>query len=148
MGHEKLLRRVTNMALVLLLLVGLAVVPASTASSASERTVRLLFVHSPGCPHCAYQRPIVREFEQSHPEVGVTWVRYGELNREQRRLIEGTSGHPVMVFHNGKCIRQVVGETARGDLEKEYDTFKKDLKNCLQAGNEKKTTTGSQIICR
>ncbi len=122
--------------------------PQGTAPAASASTVSLLFAHSPGCSHCAYQRPIISEFEQSHRNLKVTRVIYDKLNSEQRRLIEGTSGHPVMVFYSGKCKRQVVGETALGDLEKEYEAFKSGLQDCLQAGTERKTTTGSGVVCR
>lgn len=122
--------------------------PQGTAPPVSASAVQLLFAHSHGCSHCAYQRPIISEFERRHRDLKVTRVIYDKLNSEQRRLIEGTSGHPVMVFYSGKCKKQVVGETALGDLEKEYEAFKSDLQGCLQAGTERKTTTGSGVVCR
>ncbi|MBI2876267.1 MAG: thioredoxin family protein [Candidatus Tectomicrobia bacterium] len=105
--------------------------------------VELLFAYSSGCSHCAYQKPIVRKFQERHPEVGVRWVNYSDLNRGDRKLIEGTSGHPVMVFHNGGHVRQMVGETSLSSLEEEYLAFKK------QPGGTgaSKITTGSNDTC-
>ena len=90
MSYEKPLRPMIG--IVLLLMVGAALIPVVKLTFAAESSVRLLFVHSSGCPHCAYQRPIISEFEQRHRDLTVTWVSYGKLNDEQRRLIEGTSG--------------------------------------------------------
>jgi ABC-type glycerol-3-phosphate transport system substrate-binding protein len=119
----------------------LVVFASFVRAEASE--AKLLFTYSPGCPHCGYQRPIIKEFEDRHPEVEVTWVRYYELNGEQEKLIEGTSGHPMMVFHSGGHTRQVVGRTSLSKLEEEYETFKGQLR---KAGRSR-TTTGSYIVC-
>jgi hypothetical protein len=107
--------------------------------------VKLLFAHSPGCGHCAYQRPIVTQFEAWHPEVAVKWVRYADLNRDEQQLINGTTGHPVMVFHRDCHLRQVVGETSLDELEAEYAAFKDQLKEARPCHT---TTTGSGIKCR
>ncbi|GEM_PF-3066869 len=115
------------------------------AATSTDRSVKLLFAHSSGCGHCAYQRPIVRQFEVQHPEVTVKWVRYADLNREEQQLLDGTTGHPVMVFHGDCHLRQVVGETSLDELEAEYAVFKKQLK---EAGPCQTTTTGSDITCR
>lgn len=99
------------------------------AAMATGRSVKLLFAHSTGCSHCAYQRPIVRRFETRHPEVDVKWVVYHDLDRDQRKLIEGTRGrHPVMVFYSGDHVRQVVGETSLDALEGEYKAFREQLR--------------------
>jgi len=118
--------------------------PTAMPTPAPESSVKLVFAYSPGCPHCAYQKPIITEFEQRHPEVDVIWVRYADLNSEQRRLVEGTSGHPVMVFHSGDHIRQVVGETSIDVLEEEYEVFQGQVGKTEKS----KTKTGSYIICR
>ncbi len=116
--------------------------PENIATRASN--VNLLFAYSPSCPHCAYQKPIISEFERKHSEIKVTWVEYYALNDEQRRLVEGTSGHPVMVFYNGDYIRQVVGETSRDALEDEYEAFKRQLEKTESSI----ITTGSYKRCR
>lgn len=129
-------------------LVGLAVLTLSWIGSrveaGQEPSVNLLFAHSSGCSHCAYQRPIIREFESRHPEVNVSWVGYHDLDSDQRKLIEGTSGHPVMVFHDGCVIRRIAGETSVEALEGEYKTFK-DQVATTQC---QRSTTGSGIVCR
>jgi len=109
----------------------------------STGIVKLLFAYSSTCPHCVYQKPIIREFEVKYPDVEVTSVGYSYLNSEQLRLIEGTSGHPVMVFHSGDHIRQIVGETSLYDLEKEYETFKGKLGETTSS----KSTGGSKRVC-
>jgi len=89
--------------------------------------VRLLFAYSLGCPHSAYERPIISEFEKRHAEVDVMWVTFSDLNSEQRKLIEGTTGRPVMVFFSGDHVRQVVGETSLKALEAHYEAFGEQL---------------------
>ncbi len=125
----------------ILALVSLVVGASVMEAKASD--VKLLFAYSPGCPHCSYQKPIIREFEKKHPEVDVTWVRYYNLNYRQKELIEGTSGHPVMVFYSGGNVRQVVGETSIYTLEEEYGTFKRQLRKTVSS----RTTTGSYSVC-
>jgi hypothetical protein len=130
-------------AVIAALLISGSAVAADAAGGA-----RMLFAHSPGCSHCAYQRPVVNKFSTAHKELKVTRAVYSKLTASQERLIEGTSGHPVMVFYTkgGDCKRQVVGETPLADLEKEYDTFKQQ---CLKAAATGSTTRGgSNIICR
>lgn len=128
---------IIGMALVLLLSTG-CVSPNDTQENTATQVenVNLLFAYSPSCPHCAYQMPVISEFEKRYPDIKVTWVKYYELNDEQKSIIKGTSGHPVMVFYSGNHIRQVVGETSIEALEEEYIAFKKQLKK----------TEGSKII--
>ncbi len=121
-----------------------AVPPIATPTPAVLDGVQLLFAHVPGCPHCAYQRPVIREFEERHPEVEVTWVIYYELNSEQRKLIEGTSGHPVMVFYSGDDTRQLVGETSIAALEEEGEAFRGQVE--MAGGSVEKRTIGRK--CR
>ncbi|MBX7233857.1 MAG: SH3 domain-containing protein [Caldilineales bacterium] len=106
-------------------------------------TVRLLFAYSPGCPHCSYQRPIIADFQAAHPEVKVTRVEYSALSATQRRLIAGTSGHPVMVFYSdsGDDIRQIVSETPLGQMDTEYRRFLTEVAR----PSSSKTTTGSYV---
>ncbi len=136
-----------------LLWIGIVLAMSFTAgciSSTQENTativdnVNLLFAYSPSCPHCTYQRPVISEFEKKHSEINVTWVKYNDLNDEQRKLIKGTSGHPVMVFYSGSHIRQVVGETSLEALEEEYEAFKRQLVKTESS----KITTGSYIRCK
>jgi len=79
----------------------------------------------------------------------VSGVWYNDLNREQRKLIEGTSGHPVMVFHKGCHILQVVGETSLAELEQHYQTFVNQVaeRKCSSSSAETRTSTGSGIVC-
>jgi len=100
-------------------------------------SVRLLFAYSPGCSHCEYQGPIIHEFETKHPEVAVTWVEVYELNEEQKGLVEGTSGHPVMVFHAEDRKRQIVGETPLAGLEGEYQAFQSQVSPKITTGSSK-----------
>lgn len=118
--------------------------PGVKEASAEAAGVRLLFAYSGTCSHCSYQRPIMKEFEGRHPEVEVTWTNYYDLDSDQKQLIKGTSGHPVMVFHDGCDTRQVVGETSLATLEREYVSFKESAakKDC------QRRTTGSGIVCR
>ena len=116
-----------GMTLVLLLSSGCVSSNDIQENVTASESVKLLFAYSPGCPHCTYQRPIIGEFEKKHPEIGVTWVIYNDLNDEQRRLIKNTIGHPVMVFYSGSNLRQVVGETSLESLENELEIFKNQL---------------------
>lgn len=93
------------------------------AAPAAESQPQLLFVYSPGCPHCAAQQPIIDEFAQLYPDLPITRVEYGKLSPEQQQLIAGTMGHPVMVFHQGDDIRQLVGATAINMMEREFAIF-------------------------
>ena len=110
----------------------------------AEENAKLFFAYSPGCPHCEYQKPIINRFTQKHPGVRLTRAQYASLNAHQRKLIEGTSGHPVMVFYKGNCIRQVVGETSLKELEEEYAAFKEE---CSGPEKSKTVTTGSGVVC-
>ncbi len=105
----------------------MTVMPTSMPPTTTTSDVRLLFVYSPGCPHCAYQTPIVAEFEEGHPEVEVIEIRCTDLNLEQEGLVAGISGHPVMVFYAGNHVRRIVGETSMTALEGEYEAFKDQL---------------------
>jgi hypothetical protein len=107
----------------------------STLALAERESGELLFAHAPGCPHCAYQMPIVSKFAQDNPALPVRQVVYRELGSADRERIRGTSGHPVMVFYAGSCIRQVLGRTALAELEEEYRLFQQQ---CLVA--ERDTT--------
>jgi ABC-type glycerol-3-phosphate transport system substrate-binding protein len=122
---------------------------ATTATGATGNGVKLLFAHAARCPHCAYQRPIIQEFMTKHPEVAVSWVWYSDLNREQRKLIEGTSGHPVMVFHKGRHVRQVAGETSPAELEQHYQAFLDQMAETRGSSPSTgtRTSTGSGIVC-
>ncbi len=142
-GNQKLL--FIAILLVLLLLTG-CISNADTQEKGVTfvDNVSLLFSYSPSCPHCTYQRPIISEFERTHPEINVIQVKYNDLNYEQRSLIAGTSGHPVMVFYSGNHVRQVVRETPIGALEEEYDAFKKQLGRTKSS----KITTGSYKRCK
>ncbi|MGH6819344.1 MAG: hypothetical protein ACREDU_00595, partial [Methylocella sp.] len=104
---------------------------------------RMLFAYSPGCPHCEYERPIVSRFVKKHPELETTTTRYQDLSQAQESLVEGTSGHPVMVFHRGDCTHQVVGETSLSELESEYTAFKEQC----AGGSTERVSTGSGIVC-
>lgn len=127
-------------------LVALCLASGVAVAAESGNPVRLLFAHSPGCSHCAYQRPIIDEFTQSHPDVKVTRTVYQSLNPDQKSLIEGTRGHPVMVFYRNDCKRQVVGETSLASLEGEYKTFKQQ---CLQDKvTQRSSQGGSYVVCR
>ncbi len=118
--------------------------PAPTVTPVPPPKVRLLLAYSPGCPHCAYQRPIIADLAIAHPEVIVTRVEYSELNAAQRRLIAGTSGHPIMVFYSDSSndIRQIVGETPLNEMETEYQSFQRQM---AKPGSST-TTTGSFVI--
>ncbi|MGH8557339.1 MAG: hypothetical protein ACRESZ_07725 [Methylococcales bacterium] len=125
-------------------LIGLLCIGFNTQSSAKEKAQnRMLFAYSPGCPHCEYQRPIINRFVKNHPGLKTTTTRYHNLIPAQESLIEGTSGHPVMVFHRGDCARQVVGESSFSELESEYAAFQQQ---CAQ-GEAQKVSTGSGIVC-
>lgn len=148
---EKSWNRIRGLMLVVLLLAtfGRSDAEATTATKATGNGVKLLFAHAAWCPHCAYERPIIQEFVTKHPEVAVSRVSYSDLNREQRTLIEGTSGHPVMVFHKGCHILQVVGETSPAELEQQYQTFVKQVAGgeCASPSAATRTSTGSGIVC-
>lgn len=103
----------------------------------------LLFAYSPDCPRCSYQRPIIDEFARNHPEISVQRAEYSRLNAEQRQLIRGTSGHPVMVFSSGNDVTRVRGETELTVLEKEYEQFKRKLGSPEGSFD----TGGSGIVC-
>ncbi len=104
--------------------------------------VKLLFVSGVGCARPAAQQPIVTEFEKRFPEVAVTRVLIGELNTEQQRLVQGTSGTPVLVFNQGSYYRQIVGQSAIDALEKEYVAFQTQALK----GTALSTRTGSYIV--
>ncbi len=126
-----------------LILVVLMTGGSSVIVEASD--IKLLFSYSLECPHCSYQKSIIGEFKKNHPEVDVKCVGYCNLNSEQRELIKGTSGHPVMVYYSRYHIRQVVGETSLSALDKEYDAFKKQM-----AGREEgisMVASGSRSVC-
>lgn len=110
----------------------LTLTPAPTASG----NVKLLFAYSPGCEHCDYQKPIIDTFTTKHPEVAVTQTIIYDLDAAQKDLIQGTSGHPIMVFYAEARRRQIVGETALDTLEVEYQNFK--------AQTDSQITTGSK----
>jgi ABC-type glycerol-3-phosphate transport system substrate-binding protein len=120
---------------VLVLIAGCAF-PLTPQAAAPADTPQLLFVHSLGCPHCTNQRPIVEQFTKLYPTVKVTWVEYGKLDAGQRQLIAGTKGHPVLVFHQGGDVRQLVGATALNMLEREFAIF----------GREQVATPGDSLI--
>ena len=135
-------------------LLALALPFAATSIEAEAKSLKvgaeLLFAYSPSCSHCAYQRPIIAKFSDKHKGLITTTAEYSRLNQAQKSLISGTSGHPVMVFHQGDCLRQVVGETSLSDLEKEYADFKNQCasENMVTTGGyDKKVTTGSYVVC-
>lgn len=143
--------RILGLMSVMLLLatLGRSDVEAATATKATGNGVKLLFAYAAWCPHCAYQRPIIQEFVTKHPEVAVSRVSYSDLDPEQRTLIEGTSGHPVMVFHKGCHILQVVGETSTAEFEQQYQTFVKQVaeEECASPSAATRTSTGSGVVC-
>jgi ABC-type glycerol-3-phosphate transport system substrate-binding protein len=114
-----------SLLLVMALLAGCSI-PGAPSLAAPKAEPELLFVHALGCPHCAAQRPIIEKFSELYPEVKVTWVEYSKITPEQQRLIEGTQGHPVMVFHQGGDVRQILGETAINMMEREFAIFKRE----------------------
>lgn len=134
----------------LMLVIGLLGWIGVAATAVGEK---LLFVYSPGCTHCAYQQPIIKEFASKHPEIEVTWVKYDDMGPEEKELIKGTSGHPVMVFYGGTVVHRVVGETRLVQLEKEYSAFKVQVRKAAQAKKAtpttpgETTTSGSGIVC-
>lgn len=116
-----------------------------TKAEASE--VKLLFAYKHGCPHCEYQKPIINDFMDAHPEIAVKMVEYYKLNSGQKSLIRGTEGHPVLVFYSGKCKRQVVGRTSSRELEQELKAFKESMGKCLSTATGSTVTTGSRVVC-
>ena len=99
----------------------------------SEQQVKLFFYHFSWCPHCVYEVDKVNQFLKQHPEVK-------EVYQNNNNLLEGTSGHPVIVFFKGNCIKQIVGETDRNELENQYNEFVKNLHGCEKANVERKVS--------
>lgn len=124
MNHQRLTATASALALLVLILsaCNFPIRPETTAVAESQP--ELLFVYSPGCPHCTAQHPIIDEFAQLHPDLPITRVEYSQLDASQQQLIAGTRGHPVMVFHQGEDIRQLVGATAMDLMEREFAIFK------------------------
>lgn len=49
--------------------------------------MKLVFLHMPGCSHCAATKPIVAEYERLHPEVDV--VHWDVLSKDWPSTIIG-----------------------------------------------------------
>lgn len=119
-----------------------------TTEAARPATPTLLFYHQPsGCPHCAYQMPQIREFQRRHPDVKVDWRPEGSLNESQRKLLEGTTGHPVMVLVKGDHTRQIVGEASAHDLENTFRGFKQEVRSAESSGSTVHASGGSGKVC-
>ena len=71
--------------------------------------VALLVVYYPDCPHYTYQKPIISEFQSSHPEIKVTqWhmcniltdrMHLNILTLRERREIKGLACGMMLILH-------------------------------------------------
>lgn len=122
--------------------------PQSTTEAARPAAPTLLFYHQPsGCPHCAYQMPEIREFERKHPGVRVDWRPEGSLNQSERKLLDGTAGHPVMVLVKGDHTRRIVGEASADDLKNTFRSFKQEVRSAESSGSTVHASGGSGKVC-
>jgi thiol-disulfide isomerase/thioredoxin len=128
MTYPKFLVQSMCIALVSVLL-SACVVPIQAPVSAppAQTEVQLLFAYSSTCLACMYEKPIITEFAQKHPEVNVTLVEYSLLNQQQKQLIAGTNGNPTMVFYRGDTMRQISGQLAGAMFEREFTVFQAQL---------------------
>jgi thiol-disulfide isomerase/thioredoxin len=124
MKHQRLTATASKLALLALILAACSLPIRPEAAPVAASQPELLFVYSPGCPHCTAQQPIIDEFAQLYPDLPITRVEYSQLDTGQQQLIDGTRGHPVIVFHQGEDIRQLVGATAINMMEREFALFK------------------------
>jgi thiol-disulfide isomerase/thioredoxin len=128
MTYPKFLVQGMCMALVAMLASAcVAPIQAPISAPAAETGVQLLFAYSSTCAACMYEKPIITEFAQKHPEVKVTLVEYSLLNPRQKQLIAGTNGNPTMVFYRGDTIRQISGQLAGAMFEREFTVFQAQL---------------------
>ena len=112
MTYSKFLVQSLCMALVAMLVAGCVVpIQAPISAPAAQTDVQLLFAYSSTCLACMYEKQIITEFAQKHPEVKVTLVEYGLLNQRQKQLIEGTNGNPTMVFYRATPSGKLVGSS-------------------------------------
>ncbi|RIK39433.1 MAG: hypothetical protein DCC55_18140 [Chloroflexi bacterium] len=124
MNHQRLTARASVLAVLALILAACSLPIRPEAAPVAQSRPQLLFVYSLGCPHCTAQHPIIDEFAQLYPDLPIARVEYSQLDTGQQQLIAGTRGHPVMVFHQGEDIRQLVGATAINMMEREFAIFK------------------------
>ena len=130
-------------------------IPPTLTTAAGER-VHLLFYHEPNsCPHCAYEKGQIRQFQQSHPEVDVVWRTVNEpLSNQERALLSGTSGHPIMAFWAGDSGSSAapasvdIGETSAAELAHDLFKFLEHLHKARELHAElKKTKTNRGATC-
>ena len=110
--------------------------------------IELLFYYSPECTHGSWQSPTITAFQRKHPEVIVTWRKIKELKRGERKLIEGTEGHPVMTFHEGENVMSIVGTAMIEGLEAYLKEFQGGLKEARSTGSPFSSIGGSGIVCQ
>ncbi|MCP3677771.1 MAG: peptidoglycan-binding protein [Deltaproteobacteria bacterium] len=110
--------------------------------------IELLFYYSPDCTHGSWQSPTITAFQKKHPEVIVTWRKGKELKRDERRLIEGTEGNPVMAFHEGESIMSIVGTAMIEGLEAYLKEFQGGLKEARSTGSPLASIRGSGVACQ
>jgi hypothetical protein len=119
------------------------------AQSGNQQRISMLFYHEPDhCPHCRYEMPQVRSFQQNHSEVNVIWRPAGTASARERELLRGVSGHPIMAFYTDDGHTMLVrGETSTAELDAKLSGFKKDISVASQNGKRVSQTTGSNIVC-
>ncbi|MFQ5585665.1 MAG: peptidoglycan-binding protein [Thermodesulfobacteriota bacterium] len=110
--------------------------------------IELLFYYSPDCTHGAWQIPTITAFQKKHPEVIVTWRTIKELKRDERQLLEGTEGHPVMAFHEGENVMRIVGTAMIEGLEAYLKEFQEGVEEARATGAPLSSTRGSGIVCK
>lgn len=120
------------------------------AASTDQKRVNLLFYHEPNhCPHCRYEMPQIRAFQQNHGDVNVIWRPVGTTSARERELLRGVSGHPIMAFYTDDGHKMLVrGETPAAELDTKLNNFKRDVLIASQNGRRVNQTTGSNIVCQ